>query len=147
MSYTIHLSVRNSTSDTVTVVEKGCWYYANGGTWTEQDGQHVLFMGGSGTSGMLRLKSSCGDIFTVVVGIHNYRPWCDVQVNLKDDDTAVKMLPEYYNGGRLSGQDHGGLLNVVTGHGRAVGLVFEKTDGHEVTAALLYDVEQDRRVY
>ncbi|KAL5360129.1 fungal fruit body lectin [Aspergillus floccosus] len=147
MSYTINLSVRNSTSDALAVVEKACWHYANGGTWTEQDGQHVLSMGGSGTSGMLRFKSSSGEIFTIVLGIHNYEPWGDLQVNLRDDDTTAKMLPEYYSGGKYSDRATTGLMNVVTSHGKMLGFVFEETEGHKLSAVMYYDVEPDRRVY
>ncbi|GIK04357.1 hypothetical protein Aspvir_008438 [Aspergillus viridinutans] len=146
MSYTIRLRIQNTTSETLTVVEKTCWYYANGCTWTEQDGQHVLFMGGSGTSGMLRFKSSSGETFTTVLGMHNYNPWCDVQVNLKDDETAVKMHPEYYNGGKLSDQAGAGIYK-GTGHGQMVAITFQRKDENEVFAVLQYYVEPDRRVY
>ncbi|KAF7159507.1 hypothetical protein CNMCM5623_004845 [Aspergillus felis] len=146
MSYTIRLTIRNSTSDTLTVVEKTCWYYANGGIWTEQDCQYVLSMGGSGTSGILRFKSSSGETFTAILGIHNYKPWCDVQVNLRDDDTAVKLLPEYYNGGALSGEAHGEIFK-GTCHGKWVGITFDKADGHELSAVLHYYADRDGRVY
>ncbi|RAL12732.1 uncharacterized protein BO97DRAFT_53687 [Aspergillus homomorphus CBS 101889] len=149
MSYTIRLSIRNSTTDTLTVVEEACWHYANGGTWTaeQQNGEYVLTMGGSGTSGMLRFQSSSGDLFTLVLGVHNYHPWGDVQVNLRPEDTAARMLPEYYSGGKYSGDAHGGLMNVVTARQRMVGFVFEGTEGHDLSAVMFYDVEPDRRVY
>lgn len=58
-------------------------YYANGGTWTEEKSdKFVLEMGGSGTSGMLRIKVSSGNTFSVIVGYHNYKFWCDAQVDL-----------------------------------------------------------------
>jgi hypothetical protein len=103
MTYIHPVAIVNETNETLTVVEKTCWYYANGGTWTdEKPDKFVLEMGGSGTSGMLRIKASSGNTFTVIVGYHNYEFWCDAQVDLKDDDTAVKLHPEYYSGGRLS---------------------------------------------
>ncbi|KAH2263364.1 hypothetical protein KXV25_003981 [Aspergillus fumigatus] len=70
-SYTIRLRIENDTSDILTVVEKTRWYYANGCTWTVKDDDHVLFIEGSGTSGMLRFKTFSGDFFTLVPGIHN----------------------------------------------------------------------------
>ena len=76
-------------------------------------------MGGSGTLGMLWIKTLSGHIFSVIVGIHNYKPWCDAQVHLKPDDAAVKLHPEYYNGGRLSGQADTGVT-WTTSAGRIV---------------------------
>ncbi|KAG2411507.1 hypothetical protein HFD88_009063 [Aspergillus terreus] len=138
MAYRIHLTVRNTTGDTLTIVEKACWHYANGGTWTEDNGQHILSMGGSGTSGMLRFKSSSGDIFSVVLGIHNYKPWCDVQVKLRDEDTTATMLPEYYSGGKFSNRASPELKNVDVNENRGLNLVFETTEGHELSAVLDY---------
>ncbi|GFF48748.1 boletus edulis lectin [Aspergillus lentulus] len=143
MSYTIRLRVENSTSDTLTVVEKTCWYYANGCTWTEQDGQHVLFMGGSGTSGMLRFKSSSGDLFTVALGMHNYNPWRGLLVDLREDDTALKLHPEYYNGGKFSHLPEG-VYSLETTHGAKVAVNLQRKDENEVFAVLQYspaDVE------
>ncbi|KAI9041131.1 uncharacterized protein KD926_007401 [Aspergillus affinis] len=146
MAYTIRLSVKNGTPDSLNVVEKTCWYYANGGTWEEQDGQHVLHMGGSGTSGILRFVSTSGDIFTVILGIHNYSPWCDVQVNLQDGDTAAKMLPEYYSGGRLCKEYGNGFMS-RTANLRWVGITFDQQEGHELSAELTYYPAKDERVY
>ncbi|KAF8256994.1 Cytolysin/lectin [Lactarius quietus] len=54
------------------IVEKTVWIYANGGTWDEAYGYQVLKMGGSGTSGSLRLQSDSGESF--VVTRHSGRP-------------------------------------------------------------------------
>ncbi|KAL6229093.1 hypothetical protein BDW75DRAFT_225701 [Aspergillus navahoensis] len=116
MIYKLEVRIVNNTSDSLAVVEKTCWYYAKGGTWTEDN---VLEMGGSGTSGMLRIKASSGQTFSVIVGFHNDNPWCDAQVDLRDDETAVKLHPEYYNGGRLSGEAHS-LVTRTTSTGRTV---------------------------
>jgi hypothetical protein len=105
MPYTHHVAIINDTQDALTVIEKTCWYYANGGAWTEDTGDKLtLTLGGSGTSAMLRIRASSGQTFTVVVGYHNSEFWCDAQVDLGDGDTAVKLHPEYYNGGILSSQ-------------------------------------------
>ncbi|KAB8067575.1 fungal fruit body lectin [Aspergillus leporis] len=103
-------------------------------------------MGGSGTSGILRFKSSCGETFTVALGIHNYNVWCDAQVNLRDDETAVKMHPEYYNRGSLSDQAHSGIFK-GTKNANCVGISFTQTDGNQLPAVLYYNPEKDRRVY
>ena len=79
------------------VVEKTVWKYANGGTWDEVDGYHVLKMGGSGTSGSLRLLSNTGEGFVVTLGVHNYKRWGDIVTNLTNDQTACIINPEYYS--------------------------------------------------
>ncbi|KAF4166915.1 hypothetical protein CNMCM6936_005824 [Aspergillus lentulus] len=138
MSYTIRLRIENGTSDTLTVVEKTCWYYANGSTWTEKDGEHVLFMGGSGTSGMLRFKTSSGDFFTVVLGMHNYNPWSGLLVNLREDDTALKLHPEYYNGGKFSSLTPDAAYTPPTAHGKNVWITWQRKDENEVFFVLHY---------
>lgn len=120
MIYKLGVQIYNETNESLRVVERTCWYYANGATWTDDN---VLEMGGSGTSGMLRIKTSSGEIFSVIVGFHNNDPWCDAQVNLEDDDTAVKLHPEYYNGGSLSGQASTGVTR-TTLKGRTVKVQF-----------------------
>ncbi|KAF4239925.1 hypothetical protein CNMCM6805_005382 [Aspergillus fumigatiaffinis] len=133
MSYTIRLRIENGTSDTLTVVEKTCWYYANGCTWTEKDGEHVLFMGGSGTSGMLRFKTSSGDFFTVALGMHNNNAWSGLLVNLQEDDTALKLHPEYYNGGKFSSLAPDAAYTPPTAHSKNVWITFARKDIYEVT--------------
>jgi hypothetical protein len=105
MPYTLRVAIVNNTDDALTVIEKTCWYYANGGAWTEDTGNKLtLTLGGSGTSGMLRIRASSDHTFSVVMGYHDSEFWCDVQVDLNDGDTAVKLHPEYYDGGALSAQ-------------------------------------------
>ncbi|GAQ44903.1 uncharacterized protein AtWU_01648 [Aspergillus tubingensis] len=107
MPYTLPVVIVNDTEDALTVIEKTCWYYANGGAWTEDTGHKLtLILGGSGTSGILRIRASSGYTFSVVVGYHNSDFGCDAQVDLPDDDTAAKLHPEHYNGGKLSSEAH-----------------------------------------
>ncbi|KAH7251534.1 Cytolysin/lectin [Fusarium tricinctum] len=98
MSYTIKVRVyQTNTNAFFHIVEKGCWHYANGAQWTEQNGILTLSMGGSGTSGMLRFKTEQGkEAFFVALGVHNYKPWVDTVTGLSDEVTCVKALPEYY---------------------------------------------------
>ena len=61
MGYTIRVcGYQTNTNAFFHIVEKGCWHYANGAQWTEQDGVLTLTMGDSGTSGMLRFKTEQG---------------------------------------------------------------------------------------
>ncbi|PCH36032.1 lectin 1a [Wolfiporia cocos MD-104 SS10] len=96
MSYTIVVRVIDASDVGFSLVEKTVWYYANGGTWSNTNGIQTLVMGGSGTSGTLRFKSGDGEAFLVAVGVHNYKHWCDVAVDLTDGDTSMKVQPTYY---------------------------------------------------
>ncbi|KAI1050816.1 hypothetical protein LB507_009376 [Fusarium sp. FIESC RH6] len=98
MSYTIKVRVFQTNPNAYFhIVEKGCWHYANGSQWNEQNGILTLHMGGSGTSGMLRFKTEQNkEAFFVAMGVHNYKPWVDTITGLGDDITCVKALPEYY---------------------------------------------------
>jgi hypothetical protein len=123
MSYSITVIVVNATENSLNIVEKAAWHYGGGGIWSEHDGQHTLTMGSSGTSGALRFQSPNGELLNVVVGVHNYHPWGDAQVDLVGHDTAVKLLPEYYNGGRLSSEAHQDIVR-TSGKGTNVRVLF-----------------------
>ncbi|KAL3470495.1 fungal fruit body lectin [Aspergillus californicus] len=136
MSYTIHLRIE-SANDDLSIVEQAVWHYANGGTWSSRENHHHLTMGGSGTSGLLRIQTTSGELFSVVVGVHNYAPWGDVQVNLAPGDTGVKLNPEYYAGGRLSAEAHKEIARTTSG-GHTVSLTFDAVEGHQISAVLHY---------
>ena len=101
MSYsiTLHIYQKDPSFGSFSIVEQTVWYYANGGTWTDASGALTLTMGGSGTSGVIRFKSTKGELITVAVGVHNYKRWCDVVTGLKPEQTALKINGEYYNNG------------------------------------------------
>ncbi|KHE80301.1 fungal fruit body lectin [Neurospora crassa] len=99
MSYTIHLRLINDTSDSLQLVEQTCWF-GHGTRWSQVDstGVYVLSMNNSGSSGMLRFQNSKGgDYFAVAVGVHNYKRWCDIQVDTADDAPLTKLHPKYYD--------------------------------------------------
>lgn len=99
MKYTIELRVAQQSNDHFRIVEKSCGRYHVDHEWSEKQGCHVLSMGGSGTSGMLRLKSRSGDAFCLAIGIHNHKRWCDIVVDLEDESTAQSIHPGYYRPG------------------------------------------------
>ena len=70
MSYTIKVAVVSFLPETLTIVEKGVWTYANGGAWTEDQGIQILKIGGSGTSGGFRIKNIAGNQFFALFGVH-----------------------------------------------------------------------------
>ena len=79
------------------VVEKTVWNYANGETWDEVNGYHLLKMGGSGTSGSFRLQSNTDESFVITLGIDGYEPWGDIVTDLTSCQTACVTTPLYYN--------------------------------------------------
>ncbi|KAF8273610.1 fruit body lectin [Lactarius quietus] len=100
MSYSIKASIYQTDpgrNGYFRIVEKTVWKYANGGTWDDENGYQVLRMGGSGTSGSLRLQSNSGESFVVTLGVHNYKRWGDIVTNLANDQTATTINPEYYS--------------------------------------------------
>nr|AXS59212.1 isolectin 2a [Hericium erinaceus] len=101
MSYKINTRIfETKPSDYFILVEKGVWNFANGGTWTVCEEQHLLKMGGSGTSGTLRFEKAGGGVyFTVALGVHNYKPWVDVLVDQLSEDTCVYIHPLFYKEG------------------------------------------------
>ncbi|TFY81905.1 hypothetical protein EWM64_g2108 [Hericium alpestre] len=93
MNVRIH---QTGTSRYFALVEEGVWHFANGGTWTACEGQLVLKMGGSGTSGLLRFSDGADIFFIVALGIHNYKPWLDISPDLASDDTVVAVHSDWY---------------------------------------------------
>jgi len=99
MSYTITVCVYQTNPNAFfKIVEKTCWNFANGGTWSEMNDEHVLAMGGSGTSGALRFQcDATGERFIVTLGVHNYKRWGDIVSNLTTSETGVMIQPQYYS--------------------------------------------------
>ncbi|KAF5682528.1 hypothetical protein FCIRC_4962 [Fusarium circinatum] len=98
MPYTIKVRVYQTNQNAYFhVVEQACWNYTDGCEWSEQNGVLSLYMGDSGTSGMLRFKNEQGkEAFSVALGVHMYKPWVDIVTGLADNITGVQSLPEYY---------------------------------------------------
>ncbi|KAF8126744.1 lectin [Boletus edulis] len=141
MSYTITLRVfqGNPARGFFSIVEKTVFNFANGGTWSEVNGTQVLTMGGSGTSGVLRFKSDKGELFTIALGVHNYKRWCDVITGIKPEDTALLINPQYYNGGFRAYQREKQLAE-YGGNGAAgtwVQVIYTVTEGNNLEANLI----------
>ncbi|PYH88723.1 hypothetical protein BO71DRAFT_391015 [Aspergillus ellipticus CBS 707.79] len=96
MSYTIHLTIKNTShNDQLKLVEKAILSGDASTIRANHNGAHDLLMESSGSSGILPFKTSAGEFFSAVLGIHNYHPWADVQVNLAAGETAyvVELTP------------------------------------------------------
>ena len=97
MSYTSKVEISQSVSNFYKVVEQTVYNQGEGGTWDRL----LLTLGGSNTSGGLRLMSSGEErnFVFVVLGIHNHEPWRDVVQNLRPRETATEVHQTYHNGG------------------------------------------------
>ncbi|CAI6084487.1 unnamed protein product [Clonostachys chloroleuca] len=48
---------------------------------------------------MLRFMTEQGkEVFFIVLGVHNYKPWVDIVEAPWPNASCVKILPEYYDG-------------------------------------------------
>jgi hypothetical protein len=144
MSYSIKVSVVNDTNDKLTLVEKTVWYYANGGTWADINNGYILSMAGSGTSGVLRFQSSNGEQIALVTGVHNYKRWCDIAVDIQDagvdKSTAMFIHPTYYQPGPNATTREKQLSDVIktTAKGKRVTVHFYVNEGNNLYATLTY---------
>lgn len=97
-------------------------------------------MGGSGTSGTIRfLAQDTGEMFIVALGVHNYKRWCDVVTNLKQEQTGVLINPEYYNkGGRdFMREKQLASYSVKNAKGRKIEVKFTKEDGQDLKCNII----------
>ncbi|KAH9171891.1 fungal fruit body lectin [Lactarius sanguifluus] len=123
------------------VVEKTVWNFANGGTWSEVDGCDILRMNGSGTSGALRLLSNKGQGCIITLGVHNYKRWGDIITNLKQDQTACVINPQYYSKDHpnMEKQRERQLASYETTdlQGRKFSFEYVVDEGHELTVRVI----------
>ena len=114
MSYKITVRVYQTDSNRFfLVVEQSVF---KGGTWAESNGEYVLTMTGSGTSGTLRFVGNDDEIFLVVLGVHNYKRWGDIVTNLDEDQTGAAINPQYVTEARQTARMPAkvSLLNTVS---------------------------------
>ncbi|PSS37210.1 hypothetical protein PHLCEN_2v949 [Hermanssonia centrifuga] len=140
MSYTINVKLIQTNPEAwFEIVEKTVFHYANGGTWTEKQNMQVLTMGGSGTSGLLRLQH-IGDpthIVAFVLGVHNYEHWSGIATALTPGQTGVEIHPTYYAGGERSKDFTLGATNEkADSWGRKYKVDFYKKEGNTFDATI-----------
>lgn len=140
MSYTISIRVvQSDIEDYFVSVERTVWHYANGGTWTESNNEHLLTIGGSGTCGTLRYRSESGESFLVAVGVHNYKRWVDIVPDLAEAQTGELLSAEYYSGSKRARRREKQLSHheVTLASGRSVKVNYTVADGHNLKADLI----------
>ncbi|KAK4135131.1 fungal fruit body lectin [Trichocladium antarcticum] len=139
MSYTLQLRIVNDTTDVLTLVEKSCWYGA-GTAWTATESGHVLSMNASGSSGMLRFRLGNGKLFSVAVGVHNYKRWCDVQGDIADNQPLTRTHPNYYNDSDPKNKALWAQASEAsaTANGRRVTVSFYQPEGNRLLATVTY---------
>ncbi|KAG5635479.1 hypothetical protein H0H81_011082 [Sphagnurus paluster] len=141
MSYSIRVHVVNATSAKIKNIERTVWYYANGGSWIEDDEIFTLTMHGSGTSGTLRFKDiGTGEVFLVAVGVHNYVRWCDIITDLTDKDTSMEIHPTYYQPNHERGAMLWKQLPVIgktSASGKKITLNYNIADGANMSVYIM----------
>ncbi|KAJ2986601.1 hypothetical protein NUW58_g4948 [Xylaria curta] len=139
MSYSVRVRVRHNCSDAYFhVAEMAVWHYANGGSWANSDGVLMLTMGGSGTSGMLRFQTSDDkEPFTVVLGVHNWKPWVHVLTDVAPNETTVALLPQYYAGGKHSGVAIVPSVTVQNSACRNISATYKNTEGRDYSVDIV----------
>ena len=110
----------------------------SGGNWSEVDGEQILTMGGSGTSGTLRFKNPQGDYFLVALGVHNYKRWCDIVVDITPSNTGTEIHPTYYSNGARGEMLWKQLasLEKTTSKGVRFKVEYYKEEGHTFWATI-----------
>ncbi|KAG8989612.1 hypothetical protein FRB94_001006 [Tulasnella sp. JGI-2019a] len=141
MSYKITVKVyRTNPNNFFDNVERTVWKYANGGTWTELGDELVLNMGGSGTSGSLRFLANDGESFVATFGVHNYKRWCDIVTNLSNEQTAMIINAEYYDGTKdraAAREAQRANYSVSNSKGRKFTINFTQAEGNDLKADLI----------
>ncbi|KAG6856719.1 hypothetical protein H0H87_001508 [Tephrocybe sp. NHM501043] len=138
--YNISLRIFQTNPNTFfRIVEKTVWNYANGGEWNEVNGQTVLTINGSGTSGTLRFLADNGENFIVAVGVHNYKRWTDIVTNLAPDQTGVIINPQYYSQKDREQQREKQLVSyeVKNAKGRQFQVKFIQPEGNNLVADII----------
>ncbi|KAF3165553.1 hypothetical protein TWF106_005924 [Orbilia oligospora] len=138
MSYNTTLKIINDSGDTLKIIEKTC---QDGSSWygDESTGDQHLVQASSGTSGCLRFEAGNGEKFLVATGVHNYKRWSSILVDLNGSQTAMKIHPTYYGSGHDKPLwDQLPEITKATAKGRTVGIYYYKPDGNDLRAVVTY---------
>ncbi|KAG8995302.1 hypothetical protein FRB94_009296 [Tulasnella sp. JGI-2019a] len=113
--------------------------HCDSGTWDADPVActFTLKMKESGTSGALLYRSSDQDACCFVLGIHNYKPWCNVVTNIAPNDTASSILNTFYGKG-FRNKDWEPVLHDQnrTSKGTEADVRFFQSTGNSLTAVI-----------
>ncbi|KAJ8127584.1 hypothetical protein O1611_g6052 [Lasiodiplodia mahajangana] len=139
-SYAIHLTIDQPSRQTFIPVEKVVWSETKSAStdgWISTDtSDHTLVMANSGKSGALLLQSSRNERVFVVVGVHNWVPWCDIVTSISPADSAGKVLAMYYGDGEKAYMRRKTLSehSVRSAAGTNFRVRFDVVEGHQLIA-------------
>ncbi|EFX06021.1 fungal fruit body lectin [Grosmannia clavigera kw1407] len=102
---------------------------------------HKLIMKGSGTSGLLRFRSSNGEEVGIVVGVHNYKRWCHIVTDFGINETSHARRAKYYSddaafSGQLWAQAES--FTTTSSKGRPVLIDYFVKEGNDMHATVKY---------
>ncbi|KAJ7506008.1 lectin [Mycena galericulata] len=144
MSYTITVRVfqtNPSNGAYFRIVEQTTFRSGDGkNEWNVIQGTPTIAFGGSGTSGALRFKSDkTNEPFIVVLGVHNYKRWCDIVTDPTPLQTAMAINEEYYGGGGRHGQRErqNSSCNVTNSSGRRITVNYSVAEGNSLVADVI----------
>ncbi|PPQ75894.1 hypothetical protein CVT24_001083 [Panaeolus cyanescens] len=130
MSYTITVRVyQTNVNAYFYLVEKAA---GSGVHWTKVKGQTVLNMTNSGSSGILRFIADNGENFSLALGVHNYKRWCDIVPSVTNSQTGVTILHEYYAGRSAQREKQLASYATTNAQGRKFSVNFSVPDGQNL---------------
>ncbi|KAF7345987.1 XCL-like lectin [Mycena venus] len=144
MSYTITVRVFQTNPNSgayFRIVEQTTFRSGDGkNEWNLIQGAPTISFGFSGSSGALRFKSDkTNEPFIVVLGVHNYKRWCDIVTDPTPLQTAMAINEEYYGGG---GRDRcrerqNASCNTTNSRGRKITVNYSVADGNCLVADVI----------
>ena len=139
MAYRIKLSVVDNYRNRIAAIEEVG--KNENAKWTTVDGGFLLSMTGSGTSGIIRFRTTNFETFVVLVGVHNYERWCDIKPDLDVNASAKDIIKLYYDGSRPEYQklwQQSPTADVTTSNKSHIQLTYTIKEGHDLAVDLIY---------
>lgn len=139
MAYRIKLSVVDNYRNRIAAIEEV------GGDenakWTTVDGGFLLSMTKSGNSGIIRFRTTNFETFVVLVGVHNWERWCDIEPDVDVNASAKDIINLYYDASRPQYQKLGlqsPTADVLTSNKNRIRLTYTIKEGHDLAVDLIY---------
>lgn len=114
----------------------------DGAEWVDHNEGMSLKMAQSGTSGILVMRSTNQELFTIAFGVHNWRRWLDLKINLTDPIDMHTILNKYYE----TGTDESAVrwrtpssMEHTTSKGNTIRVVFTSRFAAGMTATVYYN--------